>query len=166
MTLNGLKPQQLLVPGQEEKFTEFNDALVFFKDIAEKELSNAPISDDDYEKLRTYVKFNFPRMLWALSGDTMTERDARVGVVADIYTDAKTQQILYEAIGNPSIMYVAVSDKGGTRLTRGVVYSYYEFSQPIEKRLSDDDWQGYIYDGKPLSGSPQPAGWTSQLTAK
>jgi hypothetical protein len=163
MTKDGLDNNSLLVPGQKEKFESFGKALEFFKTIAEKELSNSEISDDDFEKLRTIVRLNFPYIVWTLDGDVMRERDARMGIIADVHTDALKGMILYEATGTPSIIYVAVKDKNGIRLTRGAVYSYYEFTEPLGNRLSDEDWQARIYEGKDQEKIPEIPDWTREL---
>jgi hypothetical protein len=164
MTRDGMKSQGIMHPNQEQKFEDFLKSLNFFKDIAEKELSDSIISDDDYEKLRLIIKSNYPNIVWTPDGNEMTEQDARAAIIADVHTDAKKGQILYEATGVPTIIYVAVKDKGGTRLTRGVTYSYYEFTRPLGTRLTDLDWQGMIYDKKNSSDLPSTPSWTKDLT--
>lgn len=175
MTRDGLNSRGLFVPGQKDKFDNFLDSLQFFKSIAEKELSDSVISDDDYEKLRTIISLHYPDIVWTPDGDEMTEKDARTGIVADVHTDAcgrtkasgpctGNMSVLYEATGAPSIIYVAVKDKNGTRLTRGVTYSYYEFTKPAGgNRMTDEDWQGMIYDGKSTDKIPQLPAWTNDM---
>lgn len=164
MTRDGLDNRHLLINGQKEKFDSYLETLEFFKTIAEKELANETISDDDYEKLRTIIRNKYPNIVWTPNGEEMTEKDARVGIIADVHTDAKKGQILYEAVGAPSIIYVAVKDKGGTRLTRGVTYSYYEFTSPISgTRLNDQTWQGMIYEEKDTGKMPAPPTWTQEI---
>lgn len=159
MTRDGFDSRGLLVGGQKGKFDSFLTSLEFFKSLAEKELSDTVISDQDYEKLRTIISLNYPRIVWTPDGDQMTEQDARSGIIADVHTDAKKGQVLYEATGAPAVIYVAVKDKNGTRLTRGVTFSYFEFSQPVGKRLSDQDWQGAIYEGKKTFPFPSQPAW-------
>ena len=163
MTRDGLDSRGLLVPGQKEKFDSFLESLHFFKTIAEKELSDSVISDDEYEKLRTIISLRYPNIVWTPDGDEMTEQDARVGIIADVHTDAKKGQVLYEATGAPSVIYVVVKDKGGTRLTRGVTYSYYEFTREVGTRLNDQDWQGMIYEGKNTDNIPSQPSWAKDL---
>lgn len=159
MTRDGLNSKGLLESRQKSKFDSFLNSLQFFKSIAEKELSDSIIPDADYEKLRTIVRSSYPSIVWKPDGSLMTEQDARAGIIADVHTDAKKGQVLYEATGAPAIIYVAVKDKNGTRLTRGVTYSYYEFTQPIGKRLTDQDWQGMIYEGKNTNNIPPQPNW-------
>lgn len=163
MTEDGLASKGLIDQERKDKFDRFTETLNFFKSIAEKELSNSKISDDDYEKLRLIVKRDYPSIVWVPDFDIMRERDARAGIIADVHTDAIKNQVLYEATGYPSIIYVAVKDQGGTRLTRGVVYSYYEFTQPSASRINDEEWQGMIYEGKNSGNLPQSPNWTNEL---
>lgn len=164
MTSEGLSNRGLIQDEIKEKFASFDKALIFFRSIAEKELADVAISDDDYETLRTYVGLNFPDILWPSWNEVLTVKDTRTGLIADVHTDAKKQQILYEAVGTPSFIYVAVKDKGGARLTRGYTYSYYEFTAPLTTRLTDADWQGRIYDGKETAPQVSPPDWTKDLT--
>jgi hypothetical protein len=78
-----------------------------------------------------------------------------------VHTDAKSGQILYEADGIPNYIFVAVKDANGTRLTKGLVYSYYEFTSPIGKRLTDQDWQGWNYSNK--AQIPSMPSWNKDL---
>jgi len=56
---------------------------------------------------------------------------------------------------------VAVKDINGTRLTRGVVFNHYEFTDQLLERLSDEDWQAKVYEG---SGElPMPDRWSTEL---
>ena len=58
-------------------------------------------------------------------------------------------------------MYVAVSDINGTRLTRGAAFNHYEFVNPLDERLSDEDWQAKVHDGK--SDLPNEDKWSKEL---
>jgi hypothetical protein len=102
---------------------------------------------------------DFNRIVSSPDGDIIEEKDARTGIIADVHTDVPKAQILYEATGIPSVIYVAVKDSGGARLTRGVVYTYYEFTKPVGKRLTDEDWQGMVYDGKNPGERPAAPAW-------
>jgi hypothetical protein len=67
--------------------------------------------------------------------------------------------VLEEAVGNPMFIYVAVSIGGEVFLTRGGVFSYYEFLQPMNDRLTDEAWQSMISSG----GAPELPSWTSSF---
>lgn len=144
MTTQGLTDRGLI----DETITWRNNRLTkeieFYRTIAVKELQNEIISDDDFEFLRNSPG-TLEFILTNISQDEMKEKDSRSALIADVHTDNKKQEILYEADGIPSYIFVAVKDKNGTRLTRGLVYDYYEFTKPTGQRLSDEDWQKINY---------------------
>ncbi|MFH1030340.1 MAG: DUF3160 domain-containing protein [bacterium] len=135
------------MPGTNIAFFRVPEQLRFFKDIVEKELKNEAISDDDFEKLRR-ISDSMGYIVRPILGQELTEKEKRAGIIVDIHTDALHGEILYEATGKPFIAYVAVKDKNGTRLTRGAVYSHYEFTNPLVERLLDEDWQKKVYLGE------------------
>lgn len=147
LSKDGLEQQQLL----DSMFLDRNETLIaelkFIRDMAVKEVQNEKIRDEDFEKLRLTGR----RMGWVISklpDETVFEKDARSALVADVHTDAANQEILYEATGIPNYIYVAIKDVNGVRLTKGVVYNYYEFKKPLEKRLNDETWQEWNYAEK------------------
>jgi hypothetical protein len=36
-------------------------------------------------------------------------------------------------------------------VTVGYIFSYYEFSQPMDERMTDEEWQRLVYGGFDLS---------------
>jgi hypothetical protein len=166
LTRDGLANNDLMESGMKGKFDTFITDLEFFRTMAEKELQNQIISDEDFENLRTIISRDFAQIVTPTDGGEMKEEDARVGIIADVHTDAKMGQILYEATGIPGVIYVGVKDANGTRLTRGVVYSYYEFSYPLGKRLTDQDWQGALYEGKTNLKIPDLPEWSKSISVK
>lgn len=146
-TEKGLKDRNVFPQEFEYKYKVFIDSAKFFKQITEQELQNQKISDDDFEKLRT-ISSSLSRIVEPIGGQELTEKEKRAGIIADIHTDAVYEQILYEATGKPFIIYAAVKDTNGVRLTRGVVFNHYEFADKLDERLSDEDWQAKVYDGQ------------------
>ena len=57
-------------------------------------------------------------------------------------------------------IYVIVNEGGVVRLTRGAIFSYYEFIHPISPRLTDEAWR------EMLTGETPPAmpEWTASFT--
>lgn len=161
MTEDGLKSRDLINGIFVSRNDSFLKSLNFFKNIAVKELQNEKISDDDFETLRTEAGY-MSRLLDALPGEEIHEKDARSALIADIQTDVKKNQILYEADGIPNYIYVAVKDQNGTRLTKGLVFNYFEFNAPIGQRLTDQDWWtlNYTQDKSKLPAIPN---WAQTL---
>ena len=62
--------------------------------------------------------------------------------------------MLEEGIGLIDYIYVITNSPYGLQVTRGGVYSQYEFEQPIDQRLTDDEWRGMIDSG---NIPPRPA---------
>jgi hypothetical protein len=144
LTNDGLKEFDILPSNLESRNNTFKETLQFYRTMAVAELENKKISDDDFEKLRLSAG-NLDNILQAPDSELKLESNARSALIADVHTDVKQGQILYEADGVPNYIFVAVKDANGTRLTKGLVYSYYEFTDALTKRLTDQDWQKFNY---------------------
>ena len=71
-----------------------------------------------------------------------------MGLVADVHTSGS--EVLEEAVGNAAELWVVVPIKGKLQLTRGAIFSYYEFKHPSNHRLTDEAWQAQIGKGAAL----------------
>lgn len=147
MTYEGLSSRGLL--GDEASIFEWRNStwinsLEFFKSVAVDQLENKIIADDTFEILRRQAN-DLDAVLAPLPGEMSTEAGARSALIADIHTDASKGQILYEATGIPDYIYVLVSDANGTRLTKGLSYSYFEFTGNLGERLTDQIWREKNY---------------------
>ncbi|MFU2208248.1 DUF3160 domain-containing protein [Solidesulfovibrio sp. C21] len=139
-----------LLPAELEEYgrlSEFNDLLAFYGSLAAKEMANQPLSEEEYEKLRTqglgFMSAPFEMVI-------LTEDQYRSGLTADIHTDAVTGQVLYEATGMPYVMLVLVGNENSPRLTVGTAYNQYEFARPLsEGRLTDEAWRADAYARPP-----------------
>ncbi|MGA2065775.1 MAG: DUF3160 domain-containing protein [Thermoguttaceae bacterium] len=76
--------------------------------------------------------------------------------VADVHTDPNSREVLQVGVGHTNFALVAV-DNGEDRMVYvGPVYSYYEFSQPAERRLTDAEFRARLARGQE---PPRPE-WT------
>jgi hypothetical protein len=67
-----------------------------------------------------------------------------MALIADVATDYFAGRVLEVGTGVPQRMVVVCKDAcGGTRLTVGYVYSWYEF--PSAKRWTDTEWKEVVY---------------------
>lgn len=169
MTYQGMNDFGLLDQVMQGRNEQFLDTIQFFRSIALQEIENKVISEADFERLRMEPG-KLKNVIAVLPGDVDTEDNARAALVADVHTDVPGAQILYEANGKPDSVFVAVKDANGARLTRGLVYRYYEFTGPLAKRLTDKDWRAAVYNGKDLSADdekkvsfPEVPAWTDRL---
>ena len=61
----------------------------------------------------------------------------------DVATDPNGS-VLEQAIGGVHSIYVVVPVEGKLRVAEGAVFSYYQFMQPMENRLTDSQWRKMI----------------------
>jgi hypothetical protein len=170
-TTEGLKKFNILPENLATRNTRFVESLKFYRQIAVAELQNQQISDDDFEKLRMDAG-QLDSILQTPDSQVVLEKNSRAALIADVHTDACNKNkdtgkctgqglILYEGDGIPNYIYVAVNDANGTRLTKGLVYSYYEFTGPLSTRYTDQIWQAWNYSST-LSKLKLPW-WTSDI---
>ncbi len=85
-------------------------------------------------------------------GPIMSAKDKRAAISADVHTGGDSTnptKILYEGIGVPMPIIVAVKDINGARFTIGFMYSHYEQAENYGgQRRTDEDWQKNFYVGE------------------
>ncbi|MDZ7333497.1 MAG: DUF3160 domain-containing protein, partial [candidate division KSB1 bacterium] len=159
-TRDGLQSRNLLFGEFKDKLDLFESLLLFLKRVAIKELENLPLTDQEYEDIYCFGKvmqklvsyFPDPQIPWKSDTDDMA-------VVADVHTDSNTDQCLEEGVGYPLEIFVIVNEGGTVRITRGAIFSYYEFTQPISDRLTDEAWRKLLMGEKP----PKMPEWTASF---
>ncbi len=145
-TNEGLQELTLLLPEEIEKLDLFKTLLLFLRDIAIKELQNTALTTADYENIFCFGGFMediIKSMSFDKEGDDMA-------VVADVHTDSNyPARCLEEGVGYPLEIWVIVNEGGHIRLTRGAMFSYYEFTKPVAERLTDEDWRELLAGDTP-----------------
>jgi len=133
-TRNGLASRGLLIDEYREKLDLFEYLLLFLRDVAIKELKNVPLSELEYDNLLCFGK---------VMEDIISDVDDtdNMAVIADVHTEAEQKICLEEGVGYPLDIYVIINEGGTIRITRGAIFSYFEFTQPVSERLTDEDWQ-------------------------
>jgi hypothetical protein len=121
----------------------FKRQVEFYTSLAVKELRGQPLTEEEYEKIRTQQLAYMAETFEAISGE---REDLRSGLIADVHTDLFKEQVLYEATGEPYIMLALVGNEGRTRLTIGVAFNHYEFTSPLTTRYTDADWWHRVYE--------------------
>jgi hypothetical protein len=115
-------------------------------EIARKEVAGEPVSHDELY----WMQENFDSALWHIRYEAefwVTDPPQTVALVADVASNPNAGAVLEEAIGPVDLIYVIANGPNGLHLTRGGVYSYYEFVLPIDQRLTDDDWRAMVDSG-------------------
>lgn len=129
------------------RLSSFKERVNLYTSLAAKELSGAPLTEEEYEKLRHE---NLSFMAEPLvEGAILDEKEKRSGLIADIHTDAVKGQVLYEATGEPYFILALVGNEGVSRLAVGAAFNYYEFTGPLTSRYTDADWQARVYNLPP-----------------
>lgn len=134
------------------------------KTIAEKELNNENLSDDDYELIRSYggqlehlwLEINREYIEKAETSEMQYLQDNPAAIIADVATDPKGL-VLEEAIGWIDDIYVVFPLEGKLRIGKGGVFSYYEFDWPLSDRLTDSKWRAMLESGE----APDRPEWTN-----
>jgi len=151
-TREGLGSRDLLLEGFGDKLDLFETLLLFLRDISIKELENIPLSDSDYENIFCFGKVMQDLVSVVKDPQNPRERETDdMAVVADVHTDHNTNQCLEEGVGYPLEIFVIVNEGGTIRITRGAIFSYYEFIQPTADRLSDEEWREMLTGDTPPS---------------
>jgi hypothetical protein len=142
-----LKHSDFITEEYVDKFTLFRELAHRAEIIAQKEIDGAIIGREDFNWISN-IQYSFDgTLLLPRDANEITDRSSlEMALVADVATDAVAGQVLEEGIGTPQRIVVVVKDaSGGTRLTVGFVYSWFEFASG--KRWSDSEWKKPIYGG-------------------
>lgn len=118
-----------------------------FAEMARKEVAGEPLSHDELYFLQEHFGSN----LWSLRdliGEWITNPPENTAIVADVASNAASEEVLELAIANPDLIYVITNSPFGLQVTRGAVFSYYEFTLPIDDRMTDDAWREQVEAGE------------------
>ena len=162
MTRDGLQNRGLLSENTGANLERLDNLLTFLLDVAQRELAGEPLTNDDYERIKWYGGTLEAMTLAAADqegeGMPFFEEDDQAALVADVATGSGT--VLEEAIGRIFEIYAVVPDgQGGLHIAKGGVFSYYEFSWPMEDRLTDESWRAMLGAGE----APERPEWTASF---
>ncbi len=169
MTEDGLEERGLLSLEMKENLNRMQELVVSLKNIAEKELNNEKLSEDEYELIRSYggqlehlwleIYKNEEEFKAMGQRDFLNENPA--AIIADVATDPNGV-VLEVGTGKISEIYVVVPVDGKLRIAKGGVYSYYEFSWPMSDRLTDKKWRELLMSDI----APKTPDWTKEFIAE
>jgi hypothetical protein len=140
-----LKASDFITEEYLDKWEQFKGLAQRAGQIAEKEVKGESITREDYQWIREVGNaWNRGLLLPRDAGDIIETKDLQMALIADVATDAVFGRVLEVGTGVPQRMVVVCKDAyGGTRLTVGYVYSWYEFSS--DKRWTDTEWKEVVY---------------------
>lgn len=143
-TAQGLKKYQMLSDADEDNLVKLEELALRLQTISNKELQNETLTDEEYDLIRTYggniEHFWYDAMRANADSDTIFSEEYPAALVVDIATDPNGS-VLEAATGDPSQIIVAVQVDGKIKLASGSVYTFYQFEQPLNDRLTDTQWR-------------------------
>ena len=151
MTRQGLQQRGIIAKEFVDTLQSLEDSANKLRTISEKELSGQKLTDDEVNFI-AYWGANIENFTIAAAdadpsaGGRKFIDNQDAAVVADVATGI--DNVLEEGTGRINLIYVAVQVNGKVILTQGAVYSQYEFTVPIDGRLTDDAWQAQLNSGK------------------
>jgi hypothetical protein len=153
MTKSGLSQFNLLPPENQKALSRFSSELKRFYDISIKELENRVLTKSEYTFIQNYnISYLHPK--WELSDDKDTP------IIADVMTNGMDSLCVEEGVGYVNILYAAYKLPSGEILVgRGPVFSYHEFKQNMNNRLTDEQWKILLQED-PYRGIPE---WTNSF---
>lgn len=147
-TKTGLASRDLLTEELKDKFEKLDDWLTFCRNITIKELTGEKVTEEEYNQICMYGACLEELTLSFAGGDLITDTDKDMAVVADVHTDSYLNLCLEEGTGRAGAIYVVVPIEDKLYLTRGAVFTHYEFEWPINDRLTDEKWQQMLNSGQ------------------
>lgn len=136
-TVKVLKERNMLNRGLENAASAYSELLKFLIECSAKELQNEKLTEEEYDRLYYYGAV-IENISLTLAYNLSEDREITDLLVTDIATVAVPAQYLSLGTGFFDHIYVVVPVEGKLYLTRGAVYSTYEFIS--DKRLTDEEW--------------------------
>ncbi len=148
------------------KMKDLTNVVNNLTEIVRVEVKNGVVSGDDSEYIRK-IPAILVDVVAPTEGNRVEEKDLQMALIADVHTDSDNDQVLEVATGMPYRIYVALNDgDGGKRIAIGYTYSYYEFTQPQDNRLNDDEWKAQVYSDDNKKLDDKIPAWLRPITPK
>ena len=173
-TSSGLASLGLLGDADASNLSILQDLATRLETIARKELSGELPTDEEFELIRSFgaqiEHFWQEAYKDEAPDDLFTTRDFPAAIITDIATDPNGS-VLQIGTGQVSQIYVIVPVEGVLRIASGATYSFYQFVQPIDQRLTDTTWRQMLGimardDGTYATEEekPAPVSWVDDFT--
>ena len=172
-TANLLNEHDMMTEKVKEATERIGEEVGFLLRISEKELAGKALTDEEYDQIKcigaTFENISLDLLRqpdqYLMGWSDVQGSDRKMALVADVYTansdNNPNKSILYEAVGLGDEIYVVVEIGGYLYLMRGAVFSYREFTEPMDKqRLTDEEWQQEL-EKNPRKGVPE---WMEPIT--
>ncbi len=153
MTENGLIDLKVLNATEKARLQRLERILERLINISKAELENKELAESDYEFIRNFGE----NLDYVVTGVNTEGKETTI--VSDVHTDCNTEMVLEEGVGYVNLILVAYNVPDG-RLIVGAspVFSYYEFKQPMDNRLTDEKWKEMLE-----RNPPERPGWAGGI---
>lgn len=139
MTLQGLQSFDVLNTTEENRLNALVNVLDRMISLSVKQLEGIAFNEEDKQFLSS-IDETLQNTVLGVSA-----KGKETTLVADVHTDTNTDQVLEEGLGYVDMIVVAVPDSDGNVVcAAGPTLSYYEFKQPMDDRLTDEDWKALL----------------------
>ncbi len=150
-----------------DKTKDINNQLLnlnkFLRYISDKELTGKLVTDSEFEELSAIGGRIEALTINILGNDHMPDRDKELSIIMNVYgyrDSTNTTTILNEALGKCDEIYVVALINGLPYITKGAVWSHYEFIS--DRAMTDDEWKSQLNEGQ----APQPPVWMNDIKIK
>jgi hypothetical protein len=127
-----------------------------FGDIAVKELAGQPLTEDENNAISACLG-----MIECMNTDTGYVQPhgemPKPPVIAAV--SGAQDSVLEAGVGYVDRIYVVVPLEGKRQVAQGGVFSYYEFTQPRDQRLTDEEWRAKLAGAE----APSLPAWASNF---
>lgn len=116
-------------------------------DMSNKHLWGIPLTDDE----QIFLKYRYGSHLWEvryLAELSLAQPPEMAAIVTDVASNPDAGTVLQVGTGAVDYIYVITDSPQGLQLTRGTVYSYYEFVNAIDNRLTNETWREWVRAGE------------------
>jgi hypothetical protein len=130
-------------------------------DLSNKHLWGIPLTDDE----QIFLKYHYGTWLWSIRYQAelaLADPPDLSAVVTDVASNPDAGTVLQVGTGYVDYIYVVTDSPQGLQLTRGSVYSYYEFVNDIDNRLTNEAWWDMLQSGD----MPARPAWISAFFAE
>ncbi len=115
--------------------------------ISKQEAQNLPISQSDNDWLPTVASsFGNLVMVHNRNGYISDNDLLKMACIADVFTNNDYGACLEVGVAVPFRLYIPLNDsQGGKRIAIGYGFSYVEFLQSADDRMTDEQWKTIVY---------------------
>ncbi len=144
-----------------QKYDDFTSIMESLEIIARKEVKGEMPTVRDYEYIqkvggRLARLIKFPE---AILSEIGCADDKYQDIIVDVFTKPGVDDVLQIGVGKPLNLFVLIDDKGGRRICRGTMLSYYEFHHPASNRFTNAQWRRMGME----NSRPEKPAWTQSF---